>query len=86
MNANQVHPAKAELVLRRITQRTAASHIGISATFLSRVLNGAATPSPRIVVGLTTLLDKPADELFDAEIVRRCRNCSHTATCNRSGR
>jgi hypothetical protein len=65
---SRTHPAKAELVRRRITIRAAAAAVppgGCSPHFLGRVLNGYEPPTPRIVAGLAALLELKPEELFE---------------------
>jgi transcriptional regulator with XRE-family HTH domain len=59
-----VHPAKAELTLRRLTLRDAARAIGVNDQVLGRQLNGLERATPRIRRGLSKLLGRPEDELF----------------------
>lgn len=60
-----VHPAKAVLVLRGITIRSAAAAIGVSELTLGRQLNRWERPTPRVRAGLAALLSLPESELFD---------------------
>jgi transcriptional regulator with XRE-family HTH domain len=58
------HPAKAVLALRRITNRAIAQHLGVSAHYVGRVLNGYVKPSARVRAGLAEYLQVPVAELF----------------------
>ena len=65
--ATRVHPAKAELALRRLTLREAARVIGVNDQVLGRQLNGLERATPRIRRGLAKFLGRPERELFRDE-------------------
>ncbi len=60
-------PAKAVLVMQRITQRRVAIALGMSELTVGRVLNGYEKPSPRFRAGLAKFLERPERELFRDE-------------------
>jgi hypothetical protein len=61
------HPAKLELVRRRITVTAAAEAIGVTSPFLCAVLNRGRPSTSRIRAGLVDLLGMPGEQLFHDE-------------------
>jgi transcriptional regulator with XRE-family HTH domain len=57
-------PAKAELVLRRLTNRDIAQRLGVSEVWVGRVLNGRVPPPERFRRDLAELLNLPEERLF----------------------
>ena len=60
----ETQPAKGVLARRRITNRAVASALGISETYVCRVLNGLAPASSRFRRGVAELLELPESVLF----------------------
>lgn len=58
------HPARLELVRRRLTVKAVADHYGCTLNFASRVLLGYITPPAAFKASVADLLGKPEDELF----------------------
>jgi transcriptional regulator with XRE-family HTH domain len=58
------HPAREVLAERGLTLTSAAAHLGLTHSSLSKMLSGAAPVSDRVRSGLVELLDLPAEDLF----------------------
>ena len=57
-------PAKAELVLRRLSNRALAQRLGVSEGWVGRVLNGRVPAPERFRRELAVLLELPEERLF----------------------
>ena len=57
-------PAKAEIALRRLTNRAVAQRLGVSEEWVGRVLNGRVPAPERFRHDLAKLLGLPEERLF----------------------
>jgi hypothetical protein len=60
----RVHPARALLVMRRVTLREVARLLDMNEQVLGRQLNGLDRITPRVRRGLSRILARPQAELF----------------------
>lgn len=59
-------PAKAALAMRRVSNRAIARRLGVSDSWVSRILNGIAPAPAAFRSSLAAMLELPEEELFRA--------------------
>lgn len=69
-----MQPAAVELFTARVSVRKAAERLGVSARHLYKCTRGQCLPQPAALTGLPTLLERPADQVWTAEVLERCQN------------